>query len=174
MSRVDLYTLIHKAQRAHLFALASKIGRTDFTDEKEVNAIEQELRGLISHLKEHSVTEATYIHPLFHEVGDQINVIDEEHESLEKELLKLESILNQKAWKELYPELNRFIAVYLMHQDEEEKLQVDVLWKHFDDNRLGAVMTAFRQSRTPEQKKKDLKFVVFGLSIPELTKLFGG
>lgn len=54
MSRVDLYTFIHKAQRAHLFALASKIGRTDFSDEKDVHLIEQELRGMIAHLRDHS------------------------------------------------------------------------------------------------------------------------
>lgn len=104
-------------------------------------------------------------------MGYKIDGIDEEHDDLEKELIKLESILNQKKWNLLYPELNRFIASYLTHQDEEEQLQADVLWKHFDDHRLASVMAAYKQSRTPEQKSKNIKFLVFGLNIPELKKL---
>ncbi len=174
MSRIDLYTFIHKAQRAHLFALSSRIGRADFSDEKEVNSIEQELRSMIFHLREHSVNETTFIHPLFHEIGDQISVIEHEHDDLEKELNKLEHILNEKDWKELYPELNRFIASYLTHQDEEETMQVDILWKYFDDARLADVMTAYKKSRTPEQSVANLKFLAFGLSLPELTKMLQG
>ncbi len=166
--RVDLYKLIHKAQRAHLFALSSRIGRADFSDEEEARSIEQELRGMISHLKGHSLNETTYIHPLFNEIGNQIAAIEHEHDDLEKELFKLECILNEKEWEQLYPEFNRFIASYLTHQDEEERMQADILWKYFDDSRLAAAFAAFQASRSPAQRREDLSFIVPGLSIPEL------
>lgn len=172
MNRIDLYTLIHKAQRAHLFALSTRIGHADFSDSEETRAIEEELRKMIAHLKGHSHTEATFIHPLYNEIGNQIAQIDHEHEDLEEELNKLERILDKKQWPLLYPEFNRFIASYLTHQDEEERMQEDVLWKYFDDNRLAAVMTAFRMSRTPIQAKEDLKILFLGLSVLELAKIF--
>lgn len=171
-NKVDLYTFIHKAQRKHLFDLCAKIGCADFSNEEEINTIEHGLRSMISHLRKHSMSEATYIHPLFNEVGNQISVIDEEHDDLEKELLVLESILNEKKWGELYPTLNRFIASYLIHQDEEETMQADILWKHFDNDRLAAVMTAYRKSLSPTQEIDNWKFLIPALNISELTQLF--
>lgn len=173
-SKVDLYTFIHKAQRVHLFNLTIKIGRADFSDEAETNSIEQELRDMIARLKAHSIHEDTLIHPLFRELGDQAATIDEEHDELGQELLKLEHILDHKRWDALYPQLNRFISIYLAHQDEEEILQTEVLWKHFDNARLGTVMTAFQANRTPAQKMDDLKFIIPALNIAELTKMFLG
>ncbi len=167
-NRVDLYTMIHKVQRAHLFALSTRIGRADLTDEEEFKSIEQELRGMISHLHGHSHNEATFIHPLYREIGDEVAVIDEEHDDLEKELQKLEAILSAKEWGRLYAAFNRFIALYLIHQDEEETMQEEVLWKHFDDGRLDAALTAFKKSRPTEQVVEDLKFMVPGLSNSEL------
>lgn len=169
--RVNLYSLIHKAQRVHLYNLAAKIG---CADAKDWDAIELEVREMIAHLKQHSQNESTFIHPLYHELGDDISVIDDEHDDLEKGLDKLETILNEKNWIALYPELNRFIAIYLLHQDEEEQMQEDILWKHFDDNRLMEVLIAFNASRSKEQTLKDIKFIIPGLSIAELTGMFRG
>jgi Hemerythrin HHE cation binding domain len=172
--KIDLYTFIHKAQRVHLFTLAIKIGCADLSDETEMRSIELELRDLIARLKAHSIHEDTLIHPLFRELGDQIAVIDEEHDNLGLELRKLEDILDHKQWNLLYPELNRFISSYLAHQDEEETMQEQILWKHFDNARLGTVMTAFQASRSPAQKMDDLKFLIPGLNVAELTAIFQG
>lgn len=170
--RVNLYFLIHKAQRAHLFDLSAKIGRADFSDAMEANVIQQELRDMIQHLREHAINETTFVHPLFEEVGNQVDSIDEGHEDLEKELDKLQAMLNTKQWNQLYSALNRFIALYLTHLDEEESLQEEVLWKHFDDARLDAALTAFKKSRSPGQMMEDIKFMIPAMSIPELTKMF--
>lgn len=172
--KIDLYTFIHKAQRVHLFHLAIKIGHADISNKTEMNTIELELRDMIARLKAHSDHEDTLIHPLYRELGDQANLIDEEHDDLEQELHKLEQILDAKQWDKLYPEINRFISSYLAHQDEEETLQNQVLWKHFDNDRLSTVMTAFQQSRTPAQKMDDLQFLIPGLNLSELTALFRG
>ncbi|MGZ3633015.1 MAG: hemerythrin domain-containing protein [Parachlamydiaceae bacterium] len=169
--RLDLYGFIHKAQRYHLYALASKIGQTDFTDSDEIESIEKELRAMITHLEEHSHNEDTFIHPLYREIGDKAAAIDEEHDKLDEELHKLEEILNQKQWHELYPQLNRFISLYLSHQDEEEQMQAKILWKHFDDARLAGVLVAFNAQRTPEAKAHDMEFMLPSMNVKELIGL---
>lgn len=172
--KVDLYTLIHKAQRAHLFNLSSRIGRADFTDQQEVNSIKNELEYMIEHLRQHAINESTFIHPLFVEAGNQASHIDEEHDDLDHELDKLEEILTEKKWEVLYAAFNRFISEYLAHQDEEETAQEQILWKHFDNGRLSAALNAFFASRSPAVAVDDLKFVLPHLSIPELTQMFTG
>ena len=124
-NKIDLYTVIHKAQRTHLFDLCAKIGRTDFSDAQATSTIEQEMREIIEHLRQHGVNEDTFIHPLFRELGDHASAIDDEHDDLDKELHKLECILDKKNWSGLYPEFARFIGVYLLHQDEEERAAQD-------------------------------------------------
>lgn len=174
MSRVDLYKFIHKAQRAHFFDLASRLGRTSLSDEKELQVIAEGLRGMIAHLKAHSMNELTFIHPLFTEAGKAVHGIDEEHEELEGELEKLEEILDEENWQELYPALNHFIGVYLLHQDEEESLQEEVLWTHFGDERLAEVFVKFQASRSLSQKIEDIEFLLPGLSRDELQNVFRG
>lgn len=172
MLKTDLYTVIHKAQRAHLFTLSARIGRTDFSNPEESALIKQKLSEMISHLRKHSIVEATFIHPLFAELGN--SEFDEEHEELEGHLLQLEQIVEEKRWQELYSAFNRFLALYLIHQDEEERAQVDILWKHFDDTRLSGVLNAFMASRSPAMALEDLKFLLPALSLSELTHMFQG
>lgn len=172
MERVDLYRFPHKVQRAHLFALSTKIGRADLTNQMELNEIEKSLRLMIRLLREHSEHEATFIHPLYKEVGDSASPLDEEHDDLEKELVKLEKVLEEKRWSALYEVLNRFIGHYLLHQDEEETEQTEVLWKHFDDSRLLAVMNAFKASRPSSSLKEDLELAIPCLNLVELTQMF--
>lgn len=175
MKRADLYTVIHKAQRAHMFALGTKIGKTDFSDARAAEDVARELKAFIQHIREHGQNEDNFIHPMFRELGDHaVDALDEEHHDLDKELDKLEKVVDNKDWEKLYPEFNRFIATYLMHQDEEEGLQESVLWKHFDDDRLIKAFMEFQASRSPSQNVEDLKFILPGLSIPELAPIFQG
>lgn len=168
MKKVDLYTVIHKAQRVHMFELGAKIGRLDHSDKQATEDVLQELKSFITHIREHGQNEDNFIHPMFREIGDYAAPLDEEHDELDKELDKLEKVDIEN----LYPAFNRFIAIYLLHQDEEEELQRTVLWKHFDNDRLQAAFEAFKASRSPAQNVEDLKFILPGLSIRELAAIF--
>lgn len=172
MKKFDLYTIIHKAQRVHMFNLSSKIGRLDLSDCESLQEVEQELKSFIKHIREHGHNEDTFIHPLFREVGSDATTLDEEHHDLDQELDKLEKVLEEKQWEELYPAFNRFCAIYLLHQDEEEQLQKTILWTHFANDRLLGAFLAFKASRSPAQHKEDLKFILPALSIPELAAIF--
>lgn len=39
-------------------------------------------------------------------------------------------------------------------------VSIDVSWKNFDDARLNSVITAFRASRSDEESKEDLEFMI--------------
>jgi len=173
-TRVDLYSLIHKAQRVRLFALSTKVAKADLQNSAELEVIKLELETIIKHLKAHAHHEATFVHPLLEEVSNLADLLSDEHEELEEGLELLEEVIEQKNWEVLYTELNRFIALYLIHQDQEEAAQIDVLWKNFDDAKLNSVMTAFKASRSAEESREDLEFMIPCLNISELAQIFKG
>lgn len=171
---VDLYTAIHKAQRYHLFQLSNQMGKADFTNAGASDAIYAELRHLIAHLRDHAKNEKAYIHPLFEKLGKKADALDQEHESLEIELTNLEKLADEKKGKEVYSAYARFLAIYLIHLDEEEKAQAEILWSNYKNEDLGAVFGRFKADRAPVAAKADLEFMLPALSVPELTGMFKG
>lgn len=169
--RVDLYSLIHKAQRKHLFDLSFKIGRTDFRDASQISVLKEEIKAIIIHLYKHAKVEETFIHPLFKKIGGQGDVIEEEHRDLETLLGDLEKSLLAENQENLYTRFNQFLIAYLSHIDAEETAQKDILWKHYDDSTLMDVLKRFQESRTPDQSMDDLKFILPCLNPQETEKI---
>ena len=157
--RVDLYSAIHKAQRYHLFQLANEIGKTNFADDAATRRIDGSVREIIEHLRDHARNEAAYIHPLFHQLGEQDELFDDAHHQLEAQLGKIESVLTEKRWSELYRRFNRFLGTYLLHLDEEERAQADVLWPRYSDDELLATFHRFLAERPPLLAKADMDFM---------------
>ena len=172
--RVDLYTFVHKAQRFHLFRLSEAIGSADLSQTEEADEIAGRVIELMEHLKDHAQNEKIYIHPLYQNVGSVGDHFDEEHESLETEIQKIEKIAQERRWNDLYKTYSRFLGVYLLHLDEEETAQHEILWKHYEDKDLGETFMRFKAERSPHLAKKDFEFMLPALSIPELTQMFRG
>lgn len=172
--RVDLYTAVHKAQRFHLFRLSSEIGTTDFTDADAAAHISDRVHDIGAHLRDHARNEETYIHPLYREIGRVVEDIEREHHELESALGELERIVDEKRWDELYPRYTRFLGNYLLHLDEEEALQKNVLWQHCDDQALLAVFQRFKAERSATDSAADLELMLPALSTIELTRMFAG
>lgn len=169
--RVDLYTIIHKAQRCHLFRLGEAMGRADFSDEGTANAIAAQTRAWIAHLRDHANNEEKYIHPLLH---DKAAPIEHEHHELEAKLAALAEILDEKRWSELYTCFTQFLGEYLLHLAEEERLQAEVLWPAYSDVELGAVFNRFKTERAPQAAQEDLELMLPAMSVPELVRMFQG
>lgn len=172
--RVDLYTFVHKAQRLHMFRLSEAIGSADFSQKEEVDDIARQVFELMEHLKDHAQNEKIYIHPLYQKVGSVGVNFDNEHESLETEIHQIEKIMQENRWSELYSAYARFLGKYLLHIDEEEAAQREILWKHYDDKILGETFMRFKSERPQDLAKKDFEFMLPALSIPELTQMFRG
>lgn len=172
--RIDLYALIHKAQRFHMFRLSDRIGKTDFADEGEAGQVCTELHNIIAHLRDHARNEEAYIHPLYDQTGVGANALDAGHQVLESGLGNLERLINERRWEEIYPAYTRFLGMYLIHLDEEEQTQRNVLWQHYTDQELAAVFNRFKAERPPALVEADLEFMLPALSVTEITRMFQG
>lgn len=171
--RVDLYGRIHKAQRMHLFGVSVRIGRADFRDPAQAGQVKTEVAALLGHLRDHSENEKKYIHPLYVEAGGAEKEFDAQHEELEGQLKELEKTVNEGRWENLYGDFNRFAANYLLHIDEEEIAQSEILWKCFNDDRLDEVLSRFKRERPTALATADLEFMLPAMSLPELVGMMG-
>lgn len=170
--RFDLYGTIHKAQRFHLFSLSNEIATADFSNDGTVILLRSKLTGLIEHLRDHARNEESYIHPLFRKLNKTAETLEHDHLDLEMMLDGLERIAKESRWTEMYQAYHRFLAVYLVHLDEEEEGQRESLWPHYGDDELAAVFSRFKAERSPDAAKADLVFMLPALSVPELTRMF--
>lgn len=170
--RVDLYGLIHKAQRFHLSDFLIRLGKTNASDERSMELLGAELRGLIEHLRDHANNEEQYIHPLFEKIGGAAT-LERQHLDLEEGLTGLEQILSALDWEGLYGRVARFVGNYFLHLDEEETAQRTTLWPNYGDKELAAVFERFKAERAPERAKADLEFMVPALSPAESRRLLG-
>lgn len=173
--RADLYTLIHKVQRFHLFQLSIELGLADLKDINAVGRVATQMRRMIDHLRDHAKNEENYINPLFKKIGvGAASHLEREHRELEEEIGKLEKTLDEERWDDLYGQYSRFLGVYLTHLSEEELAQKEILWARYDDPELMAVFNRFKAERSPQAAKADLELMLPVLSIPELTRIFSG
>ena len=172
--KTDLYTFVHKAHRVRLFTLSMEIGRADFKDPDDVEKIRALLKSELEHLRDHAHIEAQYIHPLYRKIPEASIAIkfDHDHQTLEKELEALEVITREEQWDRLHRVYNGFLGRYMIHLEEEERLQEEVLWKHTPDEDLAEVFGRFQRERSPEKLRDDLELFLPALSAPELTRIF--
>lgn len=172
--RVDLYSFVHKAQRFHLFQFSEDLGMADLANPSEAAKIAERLHHLLEHLKDHAYNENTYIHPLYKALGSVAEPFERDHHKLEGEIEKLEDLLKTKQWNDLYSHYTRFLGLYLLHLDEEESAQREILWKNYDDPMLLAVFNRFKIERPPHLAQDDFEFMLPALNAGELTRMFMG
>jgi hypothetical protein len=172
--RVDLYATIHKAQRFHMFDLANAIGCADLSSDALAATLADRVRLMIEHLRDHARNEELYIHPLFDRAGTGADSLRHGHEELDADLQEIEHALRAGQHQDLYATYTRFLGRYLLHLNEEEHAQKQVLWQCYDDHVLNAVLDRFKRERPREKAAADFEFILPALSIPELAKLFRG
>ncbi|MCD6025317.1 MAG: hypothetical protein K0Q91_2233 [Fibrobacteria bacterium] len=170
--KTDLYTFVHKAHRLRLFHLSTEIARAD---PGEPGTIRDLLDQEIGHLRDHAAIEEHYIHPLYRKVDpERAAELEREHRDLEKEIGTLEGLRDAGEWKLLHRAYNGFLGRYLVHLEEEERAQEDILWVRCSDEELAEVFGRFQRERAPEKLRDDLELFLPALSAPELTGMFTG
>jgi hypothetical protein len=172
--RIDLYTAIHKTQRFHLFRLAQQLGRADASRPESWPPLCREVKVWLDLLEAHAQHEHDFIHPLFERCSDCATHLDAEHEALGRAMDELKQTLAAGHLDLLYARFVAFLGVYLVHIAKEEQLQASVLWTHCSDTELGDVFMRFRQSRSPDEARRDLQLMLPALSIDELTRIYSG
>nr|HAT8714650.1 hypothetical protein [Legionella jordanis] len=170
--KLNLYKLIHKAQRQRLYELAIAIAKMDENDAEEYEKITQSMKQLLSHIKQHSQSEERFIHPYFEPFAQQLNRLNQQHQQLDvMELSLIQHLTAGKDSHQLYLAFNRFIASYLQHIDEEERLQSEILWQQYRNEDLQSIMVQFNQSLSAEEIEEGLKFMLPCLKVQETLEL---
>jgi hypothetical protein len=173
--KTDLYTFVHKAHRVRLFTLSMEIARADLGEPGDILKIRALMDKEIEHLRDHAAIEEHYIHPLYRRAApERAAEFEREHRELEKEIRILEGIRDAGEWKRLHRAYNGFLGRYLVHLEEEEQAQEDVLWALCPDEELAEVFARFQRERAPEKLRDDLELFLPALSAPELTGMFTG
>ena len=140
MSRVDLYTTVHKSLRARLFDVARRAGAIDGSDPRDTTAVLTLANEVLDDAEEHRKFEVAVIQPLIRNADPQAAAqLDGDHDELERLLAAVRdsmgNITGSESWLAFYRCLNRFIAHLLAHFDEEEAL-MPMLWEKFSDDDL--------------------------------------
>jgi hypothetical protein len=172
--RVDLYSLVHKAQRFHLYRLANDIGHGDCSDAMAMAALGERVLHMLDHLHDHARNEEHYIHPLYRRLGFDLEALKTDHDDLAGTLDGLRALVDEQGWDRLYAGVTALIGVYLPHLEEEERIQQEILWPAYADAELAAVMQRFKLERSPARSRADLELLLPAMSVAEISRMLQG
>jgi hypothetical protein len=154
MKRVDVYSGVHKMQRARLFELTVAAGRLDPADRAGRTELAVAVRAVVEELAAHADHEETFIHPSLRRVAPGIATdLECQHGELDTALDDLRhAAAGGAAGTEdpttLYRALASFTARYLDHLAVEESAALPALWAACDDDELAGILAVFRSSRS--------------------------
>jgi len=156
MNRLDVYTAVHKMQRARLFALTVEAGKADPGDATLRANLAAAVAELIAELEAHAEHEDRFIHPMLRKYAPGVATrLDEEHVALDATMERLQAIADEYASgpsmrdaNALYRALASFTAAYLNHVAVEEAEALPALWADCTDDELMGILVSFKGSRT--------------------------
>ncbi|MGW7824384.1 hemerythrin domain-containing protein [Streptomyces puniciscabiei] len=158
---VNPYRTIHKAQRAHLFALSTELGTAEAGPEA-LKSLVKRTSQLIQELEEHAGHEDRFLHPLLGRyVPEIVKELDEQHAHLELAFERLDALgaeVEQVApdalaelAHDIYLALNHVIGLYLVHLNAEEAFAWPALARASSDAEVvSEVIEPFLASKSEE------------------------
>lgn len=185
--RLDVYRDIHKAVRAELFEGARRLGRADWRDQAEVEALQARVGRLIVELRDHVRHEEEHMHPLIERrVPGAVGVLRADHEQQEAFLDEFEAFaervfamepgdpMRARAGLEVYRALSRFIAVYLPHLEHEETTITRALWELSTNEELAETYGRLVGTMPREELIGSLEIMLPAINPHERVELLGG
>jgi iron-sulfur cluster repair protein YtfE (RIC family) len=157
MERVDLYSEIHKVQRARLFALVESAGSLASHDDANVADLCATVAVIVGALRVHASAEEEIIRPLLEEAAPGVaKRLHDGHESIAGFLDDVvecseafQGSRSPEGLEALYRTLSRFTGGYLFHIAFEEDAGGPALSAKFDEATLLAAKDAFVAAHSP-------------------------
>lgn len=187
MKRMKLYDVPHKGLRNALSQLQFLAGRTDYSDQSEVQQLfalgEDVFKLLTIHATDEN--EVTLAELEQRCPGCSQHDVDD-HEQLHIAQDRLEKLLAgifersragldvSEDGEEFYLALSEFHGVYLEHTAEEERVTQPLLWKHFTDEELAAHRSKIMARNPPQTLLTWFRFVIPAQSHRERIGLLSG
>jgi iron-sulfur cluster repair protein YtfE (RIC family) len=177
MNRLDVYTAVHKMQRARLFELTVEAGRTGPADKVTTARLAAAVDALADELIAHGQHEDRFIHPLLREKAPAIAArLDADHVELEVQLDHLRRIGSSFSSmpedpNDLYRALATFTASYLAHLAVEESEALPALWEGCTDQELMGILVSFKGSRSDAENLTAVLAQLATLNPPEIERM---
>lgn len=154
MNRLDVYTAVHKMQRARLFELTVEAGKTDPADTAATARLAAAVNALAVELVAHGEHEERFIHPLLRAQAPELaDTLDAAHVELDIRLQQLLGVAAQNPSTQedanvVYRALASFTASYLEHLAMEESKALPALWEGCTDEELMSILISFKAARS--------------------------
>ncbi len=177
MSRLDVYTAVHKMQRARLFDLTVEAGKTDPADTITTARLAAAVDALVAELVAHAEHEERFIHPLLRHTAPALaDTLDTAHLELDARLRQLRDVASNHAASPgdpnaLYRALAAFTAAYLDHLDLEEGAALPAMWEGCTDEELTGILVSFKGSRSDTENLTSLLAQLATLNPTEITRM---
>ena len=162
MKRLDVYTAVHKMQRARLFNLIVELGKTGPADSTAAIRLALAVDALADELVAHGEHEDRFIHPLLRkQVPVLADTLEAAHVTLDARLGHLREVAAAYASGSadpavLYRALASFTATYLEHLAVEESEALPALWEGCSDEELLSIVVSLRGSRSDAENLTSL------------------
>ncbi len=195
MPREDLFTPIHKAIRSMIYELGSKLQKTDFTDVSATDVIITELKHnlksanytcIICMLHEHGEHEDQWIFPQLSQYdSDVVDAMIQEHAETTRQIVEISRLSDDlvqlednaqriEAGIRLNTVVNKLLAFYLTHLNNEEATILPLTWKYLTDDEIRAIRTKIQMAIPPERYGEQMRWIVLSLNVNELVEIFSG
>lgn len=179
--RIDFYGNYHKALRRALFEFSARTGLLDYDDDAALAGLSTEFEQIAQTLREHSVHEDEYMHPLLARYAPEVlKKMDVQHATLDPALDTLAEQLRAvasaadrpAAGMAFYAAINRYIGAYLEHLADEEDIANPILWERCPHDELAQAVARFRGSFALDQVATSFEFMLPALSAAERADLY--
>jgi hypothetical protein len=177
VNRLDVYTAVHKMQRARLFTLTVEAGKTDPADTVTTGRLAAAVDALAAEIVAHGEHEERFIHPLLRAHAPELaDALDAAHVELDARLDQLRRVASAYATAPgdpngLYRALAGFTATYLDHLAVEEREALPALWGGCTDEELLGILISFKGSRSDTENLTSLIAQLCTLNPAEIRQL---
>jgi hypothetical protein len=183
MTRVDLFTTIHKGVRALLFEAALETARVDLSATCQVDALVGRIERMLGFLDEHARLEDAEIVPALRLVDPVLAAtLAAEHcthpsvhgavERAARALALAPEGERGVAGKHLLQVVNQLVSMQLLHMNHEETVVNAVLWGAYGDAELLA-MRVRSIERIPEHRHAEWRAVLVPAVDPAERRVLG-
>ena len=185
-SQIDLYRDVHKGQRRRFFNIAAQAGILDYTDQKALDELYDELCSFREHMRLHARLEEKFIHTVLSQrVPGGARQLEEDHRVIRQEFddmityfdgVRAKPVDFEKRGElalEFYRAWSRFIAFYFVHIDREEEQIMPVLWKLCTVEELAETHKLMITNQKMEELVEDFEMILPNANLQERVEILG-
>lgn len=185
-SQIDLYVDIHKGQRRRFFNIATQAGILDYTDQKAIDKLYDELVSFRKHMHLHASIEERFIHTVLSQrVPGGARQLEEDHRVMRQAFddlitqfdgIRTKPLDFEKRGElalEFYRAWNRFMAFYFTHINREEEDIMPLLWKVCTVEELAETHKLMITNQTQEELVEDFEMILPNANLQERVEILG-